>query len=172
MDEGSLIRGIIGRRAYLLAYVRTIVADEHLAEDIFQEVFVLAMRKREEIEDDRLFAWLRAAARLQALEARERRRNGPATLDAATLDALEAEWDRTDLACAEEDLVALRECLDKLPGRSADLVRLRYAEGLKSGDIARRWNREPNAVYVMLSRVHRKLSECVTRARSLEAASG
>ena len=52
MDSNAVIRGLIRERAKLLAYVWAIVRNHHMAEDIFQDVTVLAMERAGEIKDE------------------------------------------------------------------------------------------------------------------------
>jgi hypothetical protein len=68
----------------VLQVCRQFVADRHLAEDVFQAVFLVLARKALSIRDpDRLGAWLYGVAILTARKAKvrldRRRRNGTAT---------------------------------------------------------------------------------------------
>src|SRR4051794_21632754 len=47
IDQESLVIVLLRDRVKLLAYITAIVRDNHLAEDIFQEVALLAVRKRD-----------------------------------------------------------------------------------------------------------------------------
>jgi len=60
IDQETLVVLLLRERIKLLAYIRAIVRDEHLAEDVFQETSALAVRKRAEIQDGQHFlAWMR-----------------------------------------------------------------------------------------------------------------
>jgi DNA-directed RNA polymerase specialized sigma24 family protein len=55
-----LLRG----QVKLLAYIRAIVRDDHLAADVLQEIALLALRKCGELRDGRHFlAWMRLTSR-------------------------------------------------------------------------------------------------------------
>jgi RNA polymerase sigma-70 factor (ECF subfamily) len=161
IDQESLVILLLRERVKLLAYIRAIVRDDHLAEDVFQDVAVLAVRKRHEIQDGRHFlAWMRLSSRHVALKLLRHRRHQP-LLEETLLDRLEAEWAEHDHASSADLVEALRRCLDRLSPHARNLVRLRYGEGLSGVRLAEVLDRSLNTVYVTLSRIHRSLGECI-----------
>jgi RNA polymerase sigma-70 factor (ECF subfamily) len=146
-----------------LAYAGAIVRDDHLAEDIFQEVAVIAMRKREEIRDAAHFlGWMRQTARHRALKALRAMHRSP-TMEESLLDLMDEQWAEHDATPSGELMEALRRCLEELSPYARSLVRLRYVEGLSGGRLAEAVGRELNTVYVALSRTHRALADCIRR---------
>jgi RNA polymerase sigma-70 factor, ECF subfamily len=94
MDANNLVRALIRDRAGLLGYIWAIVRDTHLADDVFQDVTVLAMERAAEIKDEsHLLLWARRAARFKSLEALRKRTRQTIPLDEDVLELLEAEWD-------------------------------------------------------------------------------
>jgi RNA polymerase sigma-70 factor (ECF subfamily) len=163
IDQESLMILLLRERVKLLAYIRAIVRDEHLAEDVYQDVAVLALRKREEIEDPRHFlAWMRLTSRHRALKLLEQRRRH-VLLDESLLDRLDEQWVEHDVSSTADLTEALRHCLERLTPRARDLIRLRYAEGISGARLAAGVDRSLNAVYVSLSRIHRSLGDCIRR---------
>jgi RNA polymerase sigma-70 factor (ECF subfamily) len=161
IDQESLVSLLLRERVKLLAYIRAIVRDEHVAEDVLQEVAMLALRKRDEVRDGRHFlAWMRLAARHRALKAL-RQRERPLLLDEALLDRLDEHWAEHDPSPGADLLEALRQCLERLSPHARDLVELRYAEGFSGLRLAEVVNRSLNTVYVSLSRIHRSLGDCI-----------
>ena len=68
MDRDSVVRLLVSERTKLLASIRAMDRDEHLAEDVFQDVSIVAVNKCEEIRDARAFpAWARQVAHYKAL---------------------------------------------------------------------------------------------------------
>jgi RNA polymerase sigma-70 factor (ECF subfamily) len=163
IDQESLIILLLRERVKLLAYIRAIVRDEHLAEDVYQDVAVLAIRKCDEIQDSRHFlAWMRLTSRHRALKIlRERRHH--VLLDESLLDRLEEQWVEHDPQSSADLTEALRQCLERLSPRARNLVRLRYAEGISGARLAAGLDQSLNTVYVSLSRIHRSLGECIRR---------
>ena len=164
MDQPTLIRALLRDRAKLHAFIWAMVQNDDLAEDVLQEVMVLVLEKRDKIRDEaHLPAWSRRAARLTAMAALRKKRGNPIPLDNRVLDLLEEEWDKLDRVESSSVADALRTCLAKLTPRSATLIRMRYAEGLKSGQIAAQLKQDVNTIYVALGRIHQALAACVKR---------
>jgi RNA polymerase sigma-70 factor, ECF subfamily len=139
------------------------VRDDHLAEDVFQEVAVLAIRRREEIHDPGHFlAWMRLVARNLAFKSlRQRQRS--LFLDERLLAALEDQWAEYDRTPASDLMEALRHCLEKLSPYARTLIEHRYVQGISGARLAEAMDRQLNAVYVALSRIHRSLGACIRR---------
>jgi RNA polymerase sigma-70 factor len=162
IDQDLLLRTLLAERNKLLGYIGAIIPDEHLAEDIFQEVSVAAVRKQDQIQSAaHLMGWLRKAARVSALEMRRNRGVHPMVFDTAVLDALEGQWQSEDRESSSDQIEMLRKCLQKLGGYPRQLIELRYGEGISGAALAERVDRKVQTVYVALSRAHRSLALCV-----------
>jgi RNA polymerase sigma-70 factor (ECF subfamily) len=160
----DLLRLILRERDGLYAYVWSMLRDDDLAEDVFQDICALAMQKSETIGgSEHLAGWFRIAARNRCREVNRSRRRRPLPLDEHLLDALDVHWSHRDLEEGIGRSEALRKCLQKLNTRGLELLKMRYVSGLKSSEIARRLNRNVQSVYVNLTRLHTSLRECVRR---------
>jgi RNA polymerase sigma-70 factor (ECF subfamily) len=152
----------------LFAYSRAIVGDFHAAEDVVQETAQIAYRKLNFLIPEADFAgWLKAIARRQALAARRK-------LTRTSLVAEEViERVYQDLASAAEGRQgeALAECLDGLEGRSADVVKAHYFDGVKLTELAPRMDMTPVAVRQLLHRVRVILLDCMRRRLGAESLS-
>jgi RNA polymerase sigma-70 factor (ECF subfamily) len=159
VDQEVLVRLLLSERAMLLGYIISLVRDAHLAEDVFQDVALIVLKKRDELADASGFpAWTRKIARLEALNALRRRKKEARPLDEAVLNLLDVQWSRADGGPTSD---ALRACLERLPPRSRRLVELRYRDDLSGKTLADRLAQPLNTVYVTLARIHHALSECV-----------
>ena len=58
-------------------------------------------------------------------------------------------------------LTALRDCLEQLPGKSRELVRLRYYEGWDVTVLADKFKMKSATVRQTLLRIRRKLYVCI-----------
>lgn len=164
LEYDQIVRLLLSGRVMLLAYIQSIVRDSHLAEDVLQEVSVLAVRKRDEIVDEPHFrAWIRRAARLEAMNVLRRHQKLSAVLSEPVLEALEAHWDNRDEEWAADRIDALRQCVGRLTDNAQRLVRMRYHEGVSGIALAERLGKPVNTIYVALSRIHRALADCVER---------
>ncbi len=160
-DQDVLVRLLLAQRAMLLGYISSLVRDDHLAEDLFQDVSLVILKKGGELAEPSGFApWARKIARLEVLNALRKREKAPRPLDAAVLDLVDGEWDAGDRK-ASLAVDALKSCLERLSSKARRLVELRYGEGVGGKDLAGRLAQPLNTVYVALARVHRALSECV-----------
>jgi RNA polymerase sigma-70 factor len=172
----QLVRLLIAERGKVLAYIRSIVRREHLAEDVFQDVSILAIRKQDEIQDDAHFMkWIRSAARLEALNVVRRAKVRELTLDDGVLDALEAGWARHDDDRDGQAAAALHECIATLSPGAQRIIRERYESGRSVAELAKVMNRQIDSLYVAISRIYRVLSDCITRrmnGRGAEARHG
>lgn len=165
MDRDRLIREFQRDRFRLIGYIRSLVGDADLTEDLFQEVTVVVLQKSAEFEEGKdLQAWCRGIARNLILREREKSARlrvfeGGRILD--LVDAAYAEQPGEDSVEAQRTL--LRRCLELLGDRPRELLTLRYSSGLSLREISARLDRTEGAVQVALSRVRKWLGECVAR---------
>jgi DNA-directed RNA polymerase specialized sigma24 family protein len=93
----AVVRGLIRDRAKLLGCIWAIVRDYHLADDVFQEVMVLAIERSHDISgDDHLLLWARKVARLKSCELLRKNTLRTRTLADDVLETLEVEWKWAD----------------------------------------------------------------------------
>jgi RNA polymerase sigma-70 factor (ECF subfamily) len=170
VSEDTIVRLLMRQRVQLLSYIDAIVRDDHMAEDVFQDVCALAVTKRDQIEsEEHLMRWIRQAARYRASYAMRQRFNQPMLFDGALLDDLDALWAEHDHKPTEAITDALRSCLSKLSPYARQLVNLRYARGLSGASLAEAVGRQLNTVYVALTRIHRNLGQCIRKALEHDA---
>jgi RNA polymerase sigma-70 factor (ECF subfamily) len=134
----------------LYGYLRRLVNDADLAEDVFQNTFLQLFLKREQYQTYRpARPWIYAIATNQAIDTLRRvGRTAAVSLDQTTdneadgtltslLDALQAR-DETPLeqVGSEERRVLVRQTVDRLPETLRQTVLLAYYQGLKYREIA------------------------------------
>ncbi len=170
LNQDTIVRLLLTHRAMVLGYLTSMVRDIHTAEDILQDVALVAMRKGGTVGAPNEFpAWIRRVARLEAMNALRKRRQALLPLSETVLQQLESHWRAQDAAFPPAAVGALRKCLERLSDRARELVQLRYADGIKGKDLADRLARPLNTVYVTLTRVHRALGDCVRTRMRLSA---
>lgn len=161
---------LLAHRAMLLGYITSIVRDAHLAEDVFQDVSLVVLKKGVALQDEQAFpAWARQIARLEALTALRKRKQAPQLLDQTVLEMLDQHWrasDREPSAARQ----ALSECVQRLSPPARRLIELRYVDNLRGPEVAEKLARPLNTVYVALSRTYRFLSGCIRRRLECEGA--
>jgi len=141
-----------------------LLRDRDATENVAQQVFVDAYLHLDQYELGTDFgAWIRTLARNRLRKelrsaAREDRRL--ATYRQRLAERLRAEaGDRNDDADAY--LAALRGCREGLTPRDADLIRLRYEQGLSFDAIAAKYSQTAEAVQRMISRIRFRLRDCI-----------
>jgi RNA polymerase sigma factor (sigma-70 family) len=165
LDQDSAMRGILAQEPLLTGFLRAIVGSRALAEDIYQDLVLLVMRKHAEIPNpEALPGWTRRAARFLALKALERRARERPAMDEELIDALERTWVEDGEPEADPYLEALAACRERLSPHARELLTLRYVQDHSGQEIAERLGRPLNTVYVGIARLHRTLSDCI-RAR-------
>lgn len=161
LTEAQILQCLMAARTRLSAAVWLVVRDTHGAEDIFQNVTLKAMAGRATFETDAaLLSWAFITARREAIDWIRRCRRETVGLDDGLLDLLDREW-RVASPVQSARLDALAECLQSTSGEARELLRLRYDEGHSCEEVAARVGLGLDAVYQRLSRLHRRLRECV-----------
>jgi RNA polymerase sigma-70 factor (ECF subfamily) len=164
IDGNILVRLLLRYRTHLLAYIIAIVRDEHLAEDVYQDVAALAFERRDQIANEpALIGWLRTASRLQAMAALRRKSGSPRTLDDHVLELLGDDFEALAASPEGDEIDALRRCLATLSPYARQMVDLRYVEGVSGQLLADRLGRKLNTIYVALARIHRALGDCIRK---------
>jgi RNA polymerase sigma-70 factor (ECF subfamily) len=123
-------------------FVRSIVGDEHEAEDVTQTVFLKLIRVIEKYERGTVpfTAWLMRVARNAAIDHLRERRPVPCEEihGRSTLDAIDDNLQR---------LIEFREAIAGLQGEQREVVVLRHIHGLAPGEIASRLGKSEGAVH-------------------------
>jgi RNA polymerase sigma-70 factor (ECF subfamily) len=161
LDATTIAKVLMQQRDRLFAQVWTIVGDPQLIEDVLQDLAVIAVDKGIALEDEpRLRAWLYKAARLKALEAVRARKKSPLLLSDEVLDQLELAW-ITDDQPYRTALEYLRTCMEQLTPNNRQILSLRYGQGKKTAEVARRLGRNVESMYKAIIRIHVALRECI-----------
>jgi RNA polymerase sigma-70 factor (ECF subfamily) len=180
MEEATLIleaqdgsteafsRLVLLHQSRVRAFVSRFVREDDVADDLAQEVFIIAFRSLKDWRADGAFAaWLFVIARnrtLEYLRAERRRRSRETSAFRAAL----SQWSEERLAgisgreeSEEQRMVALSECLQSLPPHNASIVREVYFERRSPSDVARVQGRTQGVMRVTLLRIRQSLRRCM-----------
>lgn len=163
-------------RAYVGAYVRR--AD--VVDDLSQEVFLAAYRAiaTHNAAESSFRIWILGIARHKVLnylrdEARRRARHDSLlNAELRRLRVADLESDSSDPEHVESQMRTLRRCLDKLPGKSRQMIDAFYFKSSNAEQIAVDQNTTGNAVRVALARIRRALRDCASQRMNVEGAQG
>lgn len=161
LTEPQILQCLMAARTRLSAAVWLVVRDTHGAEDIFQNVTLKAMSGSSTFENEAaLLSWAFITARREGIDWLRRSRREAVGLDEGVLDLLDRDW-QSARPVSNARLDALSECLESTPLEARELLRLRYEQGHSCEEVAARSGLGLDAVYQRLSRLHRRLRECV-----------
>ncbi len=176
MDESPLDRHAcytLAARQWTLAqpmvsaFVGSLVRDFSARDDVMQEIAVAILDSYDQY-DDRLpfLPWALGVARNQVrlyYRTVDRQRR---VFDDQTFVAL-ADAFAANAVERSQDLHFLDVCLEKIKGRSRELLDLRYSQDLKPATIGERMTMSANAVAKALQRIRDQLRRCICRQASL-----
>lgn len=141
------------------------------ADDLAQEVFIIAFRRLPDFDGSHPFgAWLRGIALNLVRNHRRRHRELPLGGSAELELILEPGLER--LVSGREHRLAerLEDCLQRLGERERDLLMLRYAEDLPLADVCARRGLKHSALTMSLHRSRERLRQCLGLDRDGEVA--
>ncbi len=154
---------LIGIQKALYAYILTLLPWPEEASDVLQQTNLVLWRDADRFQPGTDFhAWAYRVAYFQVLAQRRKVQRDHLRFDDALIKELAANMDR-ETAYAEEEALALRDCMKLLPENDRELICRRYDAGVSVKLMALDLNQSPNAVAVKLHRVRQKLLDCVQR---------
>jgi RNA polymerase sigma-70 factor (ECF subfamily) len=163
-EVGAVQRLFLHYTSSIRGYLYTIVPPEADAEELFQQVFVVAVNKADEYDPERPFLpWIFGLAKMEVLSwLRDRQRESNRSLSTTTVELLTeaATWDEP----VEPRLPALRQCLQKLSPAARHLLKLRYVDEMEGKTIAKQRGIKVQSVYNALDRARARLRDCIEKA--------
>ena len=145
MGNKEAISQLIDRHSSrIYDYVRMMVNDRDLADDIYQETLIKAVRVIDEgryKENGKFLSWVMRIAHNQVIDHfRAEKQNKTINESAAGYDILSSqrlsEGSIEDTLVGEQIAADLRRLVDSLPDEQQEVVRLRYFSGLSFKEIA------------------------------------
>jgi RNA polymerase sigma-70 factor (ECF subfamily) len=158
-DQDALRYLYVSYSHNIYGYVRSIVRDEHEAEDVTQHVFAKLMTTLVKYDDRGVpfFAWLLRLARNVAIDYLRSNRLTPTEI------VLDPQLTSTvDVDRAE----TVRDALAALPKEQREVVILRHLVGLTPGEIADRMGRTEGSIHGLHHRGRRALQRELARLES------
>ncbi len=155
-------------QASVSGYVRAVIRDPDVVRDVLQETALVLLRKFRDWDSTREFVpWALGVAKYEILAHRRDAGRSRLLFDDALLDTVTELWGQVAGEISAEQ-AALDQCLEQLPPRSREFVRLRYFHNLEMADIGGRMETTAGAVRVALMRIRERLQDCVQRRLQAE----
>jgi RNA polymerase sigma-70 factor, ECF subfamily len=169
--QHQLTTQFLANRHSLFAFIYGFVRSTPDAEDLFQEVWVrfsAALSRGTEIDDPA--KWCRGTARNLILHYWRDRQKDKVVVDQELIDLVELAFSEQetnpDYWLARQQ--AVNECIQGLPERSRQLLRLKYERGLSAQGVAAELMQSAAAVLMALSRLRQALRECAHKKLKLQ----
>ena len=162
LSEKEILRFLMQSRERISAAAWLVVKDAHVAEDIFQNTVLKAVTKDVNFEAEAaLFSWAFITARRDSLNWFRKHRRESVGIDEDILTLIHHDWQNDHLNPKGNRFEMLRDCMEELPQKSENILRLRYFEGLSCGEIADSISITLDAMYKRISRIQNSLRKCV-----------
>ena len=159
-------------RRMLLNYLKGLVGDAHLAEDLTQETFLAAHRAIGKFDAGAgsFGAWLRGIARNKVRDNHRASARRPLLVDSRVVDGMEEVYSLFDSPSEQgggwaDRLEILRGCVAKLKGALRPAIEAVYARGLSLKEAAADLGSSVEAIGQRLTRGRRLVRECVMRSQ-------
>ena len=160
-----VVRFLASTHERLLRYVFVLLSDWEGAQEVVQNTHVVVWRKAGEFSSDTEEAFLRWVKKIAYFEVKKflkQRQQHSALYDSELLEMIRDEMDAVD-AELELQREALATCIDKLPSRDQELLRLKYWHTQSVSKLSTRLGRTIDSLYKSLQRIRRSLLTCMER---------
>jgi RNA polymerase sigma-70 factor (ECF subfamily) len=156
--------------------LRYLGAAREVAQDLTQETFVVAFQKNAQGQLNQTYnlaAWLRGVSRNLFLAFCRRNRTSPVHIDSGYVERAEGLWAHEFIgADCSDHLAALRQCLQRLPRRQQEMLRLQYSLQKSRAEIAAVSGLTEDGVKTAMRRLRAALGQCIQRRLGLAAGGG
>lgn len=164
----ELVRQFTRMRVILLGYIKSIVRDPHLAEDILQEASIVVINKADDFDPAKgsMEAWFKGIGRNLSYNEMRKKKNIHLMPKPELSRAIERTFEEDtsgENVVMTRRLEFLEECLKEVGTSFRNLINFRYRKGLCLEEIAERLGKTSGAVQVRLSRIRSRLLNCIRR---------
>ena len=164
MTAEDVAQCLLAERIAFTGFLRAIVGERAIAEDLFQEVTVRGVASAADFKDEQhLRRWFRKVGKHRSIDYLRRAEHKRRVFDADLIDLLEdsAGADEGLFSNGRERCAALEACMQTLTPKCREVIQLRYNEELPGQEVALRLGRKPDTVYKMLARSYAHLRKCI-----------
>jgi RNA polymerase sigma-70 factor (ECF subfamily) len=167
----SLTQALLQHRGTLYGFIYSLVTDVVVAEEIFQEVSVVAMEKERRGDEviREPIKWLKEVVRRTVHAGYRTRQGRVVSVDPDYLQQV-VETFRAEPAVEQRQdrLAALGDCLEHVSPANRDVLRRRYVAGNSYEEISKDLQRTPGGLRVLVHRLQRELADCIGRRLAAE----
>ena len=172
LQNERFVRLLTEHRQRIYSFIRMLVPDRIDAEEIFQEVSIIAWRKMDQFEPGSNFvSWINRISYFEVLRYRKKKSRAAVPFSEHFMEQIEQKVttlsDRLD---AERE--TLQHCLRKLSPSDRELVERRYLRDEPARVVADSLGRPTTSICRSLQRIRRLLNGCIHRTLALAGMDG
>lgn len=161
-----VLKAALECRTELVAYARSLLGNYAAADDVLQEAMLAVVKKYDQFQEGTsMLAWCRSIVRIEVLRAKQRHQRERTLAERLLDDSIDAAFDEFQAARRHDETEfwreALRRCLERVPERSQDVLRARFADELSYQQIGERLGMTIEAVRKALFRLKKQVRACV-----------
>ena len=161
--EEEFVGQIASNQYRLLAFVVSLTPNWIDVEEIVQQTNFVLWNKRQLYDPSRDFLpWAFGIARLEVKKYLSKKNRRKEVLGEAAIDVIQSRFNE-EASRIDERQVALKHCLEKLPGEKRTLVERCYSGCERIRDIAKCMGITADALSWRLRRIRTTLHECIDR---------
>ena len=138
----------------LMVYLRSLIRDEAIIDDLFQESMIVAWQKVDECDRERPFGpWLRGIASRIVMAHYRKQKTIPLAMQESVLSVVDRHFEAINMLAGDtwdDKLAALHECVDALPVHQMDVIRGRYFDRHKGPHDKRHYHAAATFQFVTL----------------------
>ena len=177
MPDTPLIKRFLQHQNDFMSYLMAITRDFDAAEEIFQNAAIVVMERSIDDEPIRDFrAWSKEIVRRQALRhlRDETKQQWVRSLEPVLLEQITRVFmeDGSSESIAKKQSIALRQCVRQASDVHRKMLSLRYEQRASFAEIGKSMGRTEAAVQRSLSRLRKRLHDCVRNKLRLAEMSG
>ena len=167
----ELARLWMGAQGSVLSFICAAIPKFHDAEDVLQQVAMEAAKGFHSYDPSRPFVgWVLGIARRRIARYFAANKSQPVIFSDPALEALEQRY-VTEHSTYDVRREALDKCIGEMDGRSREILDMRYEEALNSEEISARAGVTVGSIRVILTRIRKKLAECVRGKLAMDSTS-
>jgi RNA polymerase sigma-70 factor len=154
-------------QAMLMTYLRAVVRDQSVVDDLFQETMLVVWQKLDDYDHSRPFgSWLRGIAAKLVMAHFRKAKSDIMILESETLEYLSCQLQHISERPGDtwdEKIAALKQCIELLPEDYRRAINLRYFEQHSAQQVAAATQAAVETIKKRLQRARAQLFNCLQR---------
>jgi RNA polymerase sigma-70 factor (ECF subfamily) len=166
MDQGELVKRFLENRDVILSFIFALTRNYDAAEEIFQNVAVAILQEADRATNvGNFLGWAREVARHRVADyyRQQARRTAMEQPSGVMIEVIAQAFAENEIAAEANHLrmKSLLECLERLTGRSREVIEGFYRDRKSIKDLAANLEWKDSSVKVALSRARKILADCI-----------